>query len=254
MIAYLINQMLDELVELKRIRSNTSWVLCQPQLNYGKFVAEKEWERQDALTEEAWRIKNCQRCAMEAKDTFAQLKEIVLDAIKQFKRKQEVERLRRNEEDEKYRWEVWCRWEWWGRDNAWSHSAHSSRRESSSSRSASQTQPTTHDEQPWRRIDRKQTFGQSTSVPEVKDAHQESALEEKAQGTETEKAQAEEVQDEEVDIDQDYDLTKSPFNPMDNYLGSEHEATLVVKSQPMLHDPLPRYVTETKYLIDLGSH
>ena len=58
------------------------------------------------------------------------------------------------------------------------------------------------------------------------------------------------MQDEEDDIDQDYNLTKPPFNPMDNYLGSEHETTPVIKNQPMLHDPLLRYVTETKYLID----
>ena len=71
------------------------------------------------------------------------------------------------------------------------------------------------------------------------------------QDTRTEQAQAEVVQDEEDDINQDYDLTKSPFDPMDNYLGSKHETTPAIKNQPMLHDPLPRYVTETKYLIDL---
>ena len=60
MIAYLINHVLDEPVELERIRSNTSWVLCRAHLNYGQFVVEKERERQDALTEETWRIKNCQ--------------------------------------------------------------------------------------------------------------------------------------------------------------------------------------------------
>ena len=38
---------------------------------------------------------------------------------------------------------------------------------------------------------------------------------------------------------------------MGNYLGSEQETTPAVRSQPVLHDPLPRYVTETKYLIDL---
>ena len=67
----------------------------------------------------------------------------------------------------------------------------------------------------------------------------------------TRQAQAEEIQDVKVDIDQDYDLTKSPLYPIYNYLGSEQEATLVAQSQPMLHDPLPRYMTETKYLIDL---
>ena len=251
MIAYLINHVLDELVELERIRSNTGWVLCQPQLNYSEFVVEKEWKCQDALTEETWRIKNRQRCAEEAKDMFAQFKESVLDAIEQYKRKQEAEELRRKEEDEKYRQEIQCQLEQQGRDNAWSHSTHSSRRESSSGRSAFWTQPTSHDEQPQRRIDRKWAFGQSTSVPEVKDIHQGSALEEKVQGAHTEQAQSEEVKDEEDDSDQDYDLTKSPFNPMDNYLGSEHETTPAVKSQPMLHDPLLRYVTETKYLIDL---
>ena len=66
-----------------------------------------------------------------------------------------------------------------------------------------------------------------------------------------EQAQAEEKWDEEDDIDQDYNLTKSPFNPMWNYLGSEQETTPAIRSQPVLHDPLPRYVTETKYLIDL---
>ena len=37
MIAYLINHVLDEPVEIERIRSNTSWVLCWPQLNYGDY-------------------------------------------------------------------------------------------------------------------------------------------------------------------------------------------------------------------------
>ena len=103
MIAYLINHVLDEPVELERIRSNTGWVLCWPQLNYGTFVVEKEQECPDALTEETWRIKNHQQCTEEAKDTFTQLKEAVLNAIKQSKRKQEAERLRRKEEDEKCR-------------------------------------------------------------------------------------------------------------------------------------------------------
>ena len=38
---------------------------------------------------------------------------------------------------------------------------------------------------------------------------------------------------------------------MGNYLGSEQETTPAVRDQPVLHDSLPRYVTETKYLIDL---
>ena len=56
---------------------------------------------------------------------------------------------------------------------------------------------------------------------------------------------------EEDDIDQDYDLTKSPFDPMGNYLGSKQETMPAIRNQPALHDSLPRYVTETKYLIDL---
>ena len=56
---------------------------------------------------------------------------------------------------------------------------------------------------------------------------------------------------EEDDIDQDYDLTKSPFDPMGNYLGSEQETMPAIRDQPVLHDSLLRYVTETKYLIDL---
>ena len=42
MVVYLINHVLDELVELERIRSNTGWVLCQPHLDYAKFLVEKE--------------------------------------------------------------------------------------------------------------------------------------------------------------------------------------------------------------------
>ena len=38
---------------------------------------------------------------------------------------------------------------------------------------------------------------------------------------------------------------------MDNYLGSEQETTPAIGDQPVLHDSPPRYVTETKYLIDL---
>ena len=107
MIAYLINHVLDEPVELKRIRSNMGWVLCRPHLDYGQFLVEKDRECQDALTEETWRIKNWQWCAEQAKDTFAQLKESVLDAIEQYKKKQEAEWLRKKEEDEKYRRDIW---------------------------------------------------------------------------------------------------------------------------------------------------
>ena len=67
----------------------------------------------------------------------------------------------------------------------------------------------------------------------------------------SERARAEEQPKEEDDIDQDYDLTKSPFDPMESYLGSKQEAMPAVRHQPALHDSLPRYVTETKYLIDL---
>ena len=42
MIAYLINHVLDEPVELERIRSNTGWVLCWPHLDYAKFLVEKD--------------------------------------------------------------------------------------------------------------------------------------------------------------------------------------------------------------------
>ena len=106
MIVYLINHVLDELVELKRIRSNTGWVLCWPHLDYAKFLVEKGRERQDVLMKETWRIKNQQRCAEQAKDTFAQLKELVLDGIDQFKRKQEAVHLRKKEEDKKYRKDI----------------------------------------------------------------------------------------------------------------------------------------------------
>ena len=122
----------------------------------------------------------------------------------------------------------------------------------------------THEEQPWRKIDRKWAFGQCTSATEVKEAHPKSARMKEVQqdvqaGTQEERlcdaptgqAQAEEIQEEKVDIDLDYDLTKSPWDPIENYLGSEQEVTLVTQDQPVLHNPLPRYVTETKYLIDL---
>ena len=54
MIVYLFNHVLDEPVELKRIRSNTGWVLCRPHLDNTKFLVEKEREHQDTLTEEMW--------------------------------------------------------------------------------------------------------------------------------------------------------------------------------------------------------
>ena len=60
MIAYLINHVLDEPVELERIRSNTGWVLCRPHLDYGQFLVEKDQECQDTLMEETWRIKSWQ--------------------------------------------------------------------------------------------------------------------------------------------------------------------------------------------------
>ena len=56
MIAYLINHVLDEPVELERIRSNTGWVLCWPSLDYDKYVLDKDQENQDSLMEETWRI------------------------------------------------------------------------------------------------------------------------------------------------------------------------------------------------------
>ena len=251
MIAYLINHVLDEPVELERIRSNTGWVLCQPHLDYGKFLVEKDRECQDALMKETWRIKNRQCCTEQAKDTFAQLKESVLDTIDQFKRKQEAKHLRKREEDEKYRRDIRCRSEQRGRDNARSHSTQSSRREHSMGRSSSWTQPMTQDKQPRRRIDRKRAFSQPTGGSEVKDIQHGSAQKEKVPEAHSEQAQAGEKPEEEDDIDQDYDLTKSPFDPMGNYLGSEQETMPAIRDQPALHDSLLRYVTETKYLIDL---
>ena len=173
--------------------------------------------------EETWRIKNWQRCAEQAKDMFAQLKELVLNAIDQFKRKQEAECLRKKEEDEKYRRDIRRQSEQRGRDNARSHSTQSSRREHSMARSSAQTWPMTQDEQPWRRIDRKWAFGQSTGGSEVKDTHHGSTPEEKMPEAHSEQAQAGEKPEEEEDIDQDYDLTKSPFDPMRNYLGSDRK-------------------------------
>ena len=101
------------------------------------------------------------------------------------------------------------------------------------------------------RIDRKRAFGQSTRVSEVKDTHHGSTQKEKVPDAHSEQAQAREKQEDEDDIDQDYNLTKSPFDPMGNYLGSEQETMPAVRDQPVLHDSLLRYVTETKYLIDL---
>ena len=118
-------------------------------------------------------------------------------------------------------------------------------------RSSSRSQPLTQDEQPRRKIDRKWAFGQSTGGSEVTDTHHGNSPGEKGSKAQSEQAWAEEQPGEEDDIDQDYDLTKPPFDPMDNYLGSEQETTLAMKDQPVLHDSLPRYVTKTKYLIDL---
>ena len=85
----------------------------------------------------------------------------------------------------------------------------------------------------------------------MKDTHHGNAPGEKGSDAQSERAWAEEQPREEDDIDQDYDLTKSPFDPMGNYLGSKQETMPAVRDQPVLHDSLPRYVTETKYLIDL---
>ena len=182
---------------------------------------------------------------------FAQLKELVLNAVNQFKRKQEAEHLRKKEKDEKYRRDIRRRSEQRGRDNAQSRSTQSFRREHSMARSSSRTRPMTQDEQPWKRIDRKQAFGQSTGGSEVKDIHHGSTLGEKVPDAHSEQAQAGEQPVEEDDIDQDYNLTKSPYDPMGNYLGSEQETMPAIRDQPALHDSLLRYVTKTKYLIDL---
>ena len=85
----------------------------------------------------------------------------------------------------------------------------------------------------------------------MKDIHHGSASGEKVPDAHSEQARAGEQPAEEDDIDQDYDLTRSPFDPMGNYLGSEQETTPAVRDQPALHDSLPRYVTKIKYLIDL---
>ena len=85
----------------------------------------------------------------------------------------------------------------------------------------------------------------------MKDTHHGSTPGEKVPEAHSEQAQAGEQPVEEDHIDQDYDLTKSPFDPIGNYLGSEQETMLAVRDQPALHDSLPRYVTKTKYLIYL---
>ena len=85
----------------------------------------------------------------------------------------------------------------------------------------------------------------------MKDIHHGKAPGNEGAVAQSERAWAEEQPEEEDNIDQDYDLTKSPFNPMEGYLGPKQEATLAVRDQPALHDSLPRYVTETKYLIGL---
>ena len=55
----------------------------------------------------------------------------------------------------------------------------------------------------------------------MKDTHHGSAQKEKVPEAHSEQAHAGEKPEEEDDIDQDYNLTKSPFDPMGNYLGSE---------------------------------
>ena len=67
---------------------------------------EKERECKDALTEEMWRIRGQQRFTIQAKDTFAWLKELVLNGINQFKKKQEAKCLRKKEQDERYRRDI----------------------------------------------------------------------------------------------------------------------------------------------------
>ena len=61
-----------------------------------------------------------------------------------------------------------------------------------------------------------------------------------------EETQPKEVQGEETEIDHDYDLIHSPYNPVDNYLDPIPEATPTTKKQPMVHDPLPRYPIDLK--------
>ena len=94
----------------------------------------------------------------------------------------------------------------------------SSRREHSTARSSSRTRPMTQDEQPPKKIDRKQAFGQSMGSSEVKDIQHGSVLREKVPDVHSELAWAGEQPVEEDDIDHYYNLTKSPYNPMGNYL------------------------------------
>ena len=114
-------------------------------------------------------------------------------------------------------------------------------------RSSSRTRPKTTDEQPQMKIDRKQAFGDS----ETRVTHQECVPEAKGSDAQLEQTQVEEQPRKEADIDQDYDLNEPPYDPMDDYLASEQEATPTVRDQMALHDPLPKYLTDTKYLIDL---
>ena len=60
--------------------------------------------------------------------------------------------------------------------------------------------------------------------------------------------QPEEVQRQETEIDCDYNLIHSPYNPVDDYLDPSLEATPTTKKQPMVHDPLPRYLIDLKSL------
>ena len=62
------------------------------------------------------------------------------------------------------------------------------------------------------------------------------------------KVQPEEEQGEEAEIDHDYELTQSPYNPIGDYLGSEQETTPATKSQPMVHDAIPRYLIDQECL------
>ena len=73
----------------------------------------------------------------------------------------------------------------------------------------------------------------------MKDTHHGNAPGEKGSDAQSERAWAEEQPREEDNIDQDYDLTKSPFDPMGNYLGSKQETMPAIRDQPVLHDSLP---------------
>ena len=61
-----------------------------------------------------------------------------------------------------------------------------SRREQSTARSLSRSQPVTQDEQPQKRIDRKQAFSQSTGGSEAKDTHHGSTPGEKGSDAQSE--------------------------------------------------------------------